>query len=84
MSENVRSAEKSRKSISINVDIILKKNSLCNGAIDVRNNDLVVVLPPEQIAFASRRPLIRRRYTEHHLVHAIFQIQTVDLVRSQS
>lgn len=60
------------------------KNSLGDGAIDVGNNNFVVVLPSEQIAFASRRSLVRRRYTEHHLIHALFQIQTVDLIRRQS
>lgn len=77
--------EKSKKISSLSgLPLPVLENSLCDGAIDVRNDNFIIVLPSEQIAFAPRGPLIRRRHTEHHLIHAFLQIQTIDLVWCQS
>lgn len=50
---------------------------LGDGAIDVRNDHFVAVLPAEHVAFASGCALVGRCHTEHHLVDAFLQVKAL-------
>lgn len=50
-------------------------NSLCNGSIDVGNNNLVVVPPSENVTFTPCGALVRRSHAEHHFIHTFTEIQ---------
>jgi hypothetical protein len=46
-----------------------------DGPVDVRDDDLVVRPPLVQVAGAPGGALVRRRHAEHHLVHAVAEVQ---------
>ena len=61
-------AANDRKDVTENV-------RLCDGAVDVRDDDLVGPLPEVEVAAAARGALVSRRHAELDLVHAGLQVQ---------
>ena len=62
-------------SIQSKVVVRFTVHSLGDGAVDVGDDDLVVVPPAEHVALAARGALVGRGHAEHHLVHALAQVQ---------
>lgn len=56
-------------------DDIRVHNSLCDGSINVRDDNLVIIVPQVNGRFTATRALVLCGHTENHCVGSVTQIQ---------